>query len=78
MKTVNMHEAKTQLSALVRDLRAGSESEIVIALAGQPAAKLVPIGKPAPRRLGLDRGLIAIAPDFDAVDGQIENLFEGD
>jgi antitoxin (DNA-binding transcriptional repressor) of toxin-antitoxin stability system len=78
MKTVNMHEAKTQLSALVRDLRAGNESEIVIALAGEPAAKLVPVGKPAPRQLGIDRGLITIAPDFDAVDAQIANLFEGD
>lgn len=78
MKTVNMHEAKTQLSALVRDLRSGSESEIVIALAGEPAAKLVPIGKPAPRRLGLDRGLIAVEADFDAVDAQISKLFEGD
>lgn len=77
MKTVNMHEAKTQLSALVRDLRAGSETEIVIALAGEPAAKIVPVGKPAPRRLGLDRGLIVIAPDFDEVDVQIAKLFEG-
>lgn len=78
MKTVNMHEAKTQLSALVRDLRAGNESEIVIALAGKPAAMLVPVGKPAPRRLGLDRGLIAIGPDFDGADAQITKLFEGE
>lgn len=78
MKTVNMHEAKTQLSALVRDLRAGSESEIVIALAGEPAAKLVPVGKASPRQLGVDRGLIEIAPDFDSVDVDITNLFEGE
>lgn len=75
MKTVNMHEAKTHLSALVRDLREGGESEIVIALAGEPAAKLVPIGKPA-RQLGFDRGLIEIAPDFDAADEEIAKLFE--
>jgi prevent-host-death family protein len=78
MKTVNMHDAKTQLSALVRELRDGSESEIIIAVAGEPAAKLVPVGEPAPRRLGLDRGLIAIAPDFGAVDAHVANLFEGD
>lgn len=77
MKTVNMHEAKTQLSALVRDLRSGGESEIVIALAGEPAAKLVPVGTPAPRPLGLDQGLIVIAPDFDDADVQIAKLFEG-
>lgn len=77
MKTVNMHEAKTQLSALVRDVRAGSQAEIVIALAGEPVAKLVPVGKPAARQLGPDRGLIAIAPDFDAVDADIATMFEG-
>ena len=76
MKTVNMHEAKTQLSALVRDVRAGIEPEIVIALAGEPAAKLVPIGKPVARRLGPDRGLITIADDFDGVDAEIATLFE--
>lgn len=76
MKTVNMHEAKTQLSALVREVRAGSEAEIVIALAGEPAAKLVPVGKPAPRQLGPDRGLIAISHDFDLIDSQITALFE--
>lgn len=76
MKTVNMHEAKTQLSALVRSVRAGRESEIVIALGGQPAAKLVPVGKPSPRQLGPDRGLIDISADFDAADAQITKLFE--
>jgi len=30
------------------------------------------------RSLGVDRGLIAIAPDFDEVDAQIAKLFEGD
>ena len=77
MKTVNMHEAKSQLSALVRDVRTGHEAEIVIALAGEPAAKIVPVGKPAPRQLGPDRGLITMAPDFDAVNPEITALFEG-
>lgn len=77
MKTINMHEAKSQLSSLVRDLREGTESEIVIALAGQPAAKLVPAGAPPSRQLGPDRGLITIAPDFDAVNAEIAALFEG-
>ncbi len=76
MKIVNMHEAKTHLSALVRDLRDGAEAEIVIALAGEPAAKLVPVDVPASRQLGPDRGLISIASDFDRVDADITALFE--
>lgn len=77
MKIVNMHEAKSRLSALVRDLRDGTESEIVIALAGKPAAKLVPAGAPRQRPLGIDRGLITIAPDFEAPNEDIADLFEG-
>lgn len=77
MKIVNMHEAKSRLSALVRDLRRGTETEIVIALAGEPAAKLVPAQAPPPRELGMDRGLIFVAPDFDSADDEIADLFEG-
>ena len=77
MKTVSMHEAKSQLSSLVRKLREGTEAEIVIALAGEPVAKLVPAGAPPPRKLGPDRGLITIARDFDAVNTGITSVFEG-
>ncbi|HET6895427.1 MAG TPA: type II toxin-antitoxin system prevent-host-death family antitoxin [Candidatus Baltobacteraceae bacterium] len=77
MKTVNMHEAKSSLSQLVRDVREGAQAEIIIAVAGEPAAKLVPLGRPARRPLGLDRGLISIADDFDAVNSEIAALFEG-
>ncbi len=76
MKTVNMHEAKSQLSALVHAVRTGIEAEIVIASAGTPAAKLVPIGAAPPRDLGQDRGLIRVAPDLDAADREIAALFE--
>jgi len=77
MKRVNMHEAKTNLSGLVREVREGSETEVVICVAGRPAAKIVPItGRPT-RKLGVDRGLISIAPDFDAVNEEITALFEG-
>jgi len=44
MKTVNIHAAKTHLSALVEDAAAGEE--IVIAKAGKPLARLVPLEKP--------------------------------
>ncbi len=77
MKTVNMHEAKSNLSGLVREVREGSEREIIICVAGHAAAKLVPVAE-APRQLGVDRGLITIAPDFDAVNPEIAALFEGE
>ncbi len=65
MKTVNIHQAKTHLSRLVEDVRAGEE--IVIAKAGKPVARLVPLDRPAaPRRPGALKGRVRIAADFDA------------
>ncbi len=77
MKTVNMHDAKTHLSTLVREVREGSEPEIVICLSGQPVAKLVPVADAPGRQLGVDRGRVTIASDFDAVNPNIAALFEG-
>ena len=65
MKTVNMHEAKTHLSRLVEEVEGGAE--VVIARAGKPVARLVPMEPAvAPRRPGLLRGRIVIAGNFDA------------
>ena len=70
-----MHEAKTNLSALVREVREGAE--VVICVSGRPAARLVPVADMPRRQLGVDRGLIAIGPDFDQVNDEIAALFEG-
>jgi len=51
MKSVNVHEAKTQLSKLLE--RAHRGEEIIIAKNGEPWARLVPLAAPAPRRPGL-------------------------
>lgn len=64
MRTVNVHEAKTHLSRLLRQVAAGEE--IVIASAGRPVARLVPITQARPRQLGTDRGVVRVPPDFDA------------
>jgi prevent-host-death family protein len=77
MKSVNMHDAKSNLSGLVREVREGSEREIVICLAGRPVAKLVAVTDAPRRQLGVDRGRIIIAPDFDAVNPEVTALFEG-
>jgi len=63
-KVVNLYEAKSQLSALVEQAAAGEE--IVIAKAGMPRARLVPLQSRVRRRPGGSKGRIWIAPDFDA------------
>jgi prevent-host-death family protein len=63
MTTVNMHEAKTHLSRLVARVEAGEE--ITIARAGRPVARLVAPEEPREIRLGLWKGKISIADDFD-------------
>lgn len=73
--TVNMHEAKTHLSRLVQRVEAGEE--VTISRAGTPVARLVPLDDQPPRRqLGLLRGKIWIADDFDD-DEEIVAQFEG-
>ncbi|HEX7022918.1 MAG TPA: type II toxin-antitoxin system Phd/YefM family antitoxin [Trueperaceae bacterium] len=52
---VNIHEAKTHLSRLLERVKAGEE--IVLAKAGKPYAKLVPLGRP-PRELGFVEGTV--------------------
>jgi prevent-host-death family protein len=71
---VNMHEAKSRLSQLVELVNQGEE--VVIARAGKPAARLVPIETPKKRRKpGRWKGKIWIAPDFDAPMPELEDLF---
>jgi prevent-host-death family protein len=63
-RTVNVHEAKTHLSKLLR--RVANGEEIVIAKAGKPVARLTPyIPRLARRMPGNDAGKVIIAPDFD-------------
>jgi len=77
MQTVNIHEAKTQFSRLVD--AAASGEEIVIAKAGKPAARLVPMERAkVTRRFGGLKGKVRIAEDFDApLPGDIIAAFEG-
>jgi prevent-host-death family protein len=73
---VNVHEAKTHFSRLLDRVAQGEE--IVIAKAGRPVAKLVPIRPSQSRRTpGLARGLIEIRPDFDdPLPWDIQHAFE--
>ena len=61
---VNMHEAKTHFSKLIGKVQEGEE--IVIAKAGKPVAKIIPIPARSQRFLGSAKGQITMADDFDA------------
>jgi prevent-host-death family protein len=61
---VNMHEAKTDLSKLVERALAGED--VVIARAGVPVVRLVPVARQGHRVLGQWRGKVRISEDFDA------------
>jgi prevent-host-death family protein len=77
--TVNLYEAKTQLSKLVE--RAAAGEEIVIAKAGKPMARLVPVEASRPKKLrepGLLKGKVWIAEDFDEWPEDILAAFEAD
>ena len=77
METVNLDEARTNLSRLVE--RAAAGEEIVIAKAGRPLARLVPLARRvAPRPLGFLAGQVSAGPDFDdPLPDDIQVPFEG-
>lgn len=72
---VSVHEAKTHLSRLLRRVAAGEE--VVIARAGTPVARLVPVAGGQDRSFGTDAGRVAIPDDFDApLPGDVLDSFE--
>lgn len=76
-RQVNIHEAKTNLSRLVDEVAEGGR-ELVIAKAGRPVARIVPIGSSPVRKPGVLKGKIRIAPDFDSpLPDDVLNAFEG-
>ncbi|GAA4487833.1 type II toxin-antitoxin system prevent-host-death family antitoxin [Gluconacetobacter asukensis] len=81
MRTVNIHEAKTHLSRLIDEAMKGGEG-FVIAKAGRPMVRVVPMTAPEPqqtRRLGFLTGHVKIPDDFDRMGQQeVVDLFEGE
>lgn len=77
MRVTNVHEAKTHLSRLLDQVSNGEE--VVIGKAGKPIARLVPYQPPKKaRRLGLLRGQIWMAEDFDELPEDILKTFYRD
>jgi prevent-host-death family protein len=79
MKTVNIHEAKTQLSKLIEGASKGEA--FVIAKAGKPVVKVTALSAPSSaqvRRLGFMAGQISVPDDFDQMGKEeIERIFGG-
>ena len=79
MKTVNIHEAKTQLSKLIEEATKGEA--FIIAKAGKPVVKVTALTAPTGaqvRRLGFMAGQISVPDDFDQMGKEeIERIFGG-
>jgi len=79
MQTVNIHEAKTQLSRLIE--QAVNGEPFIIAKAGKPLVKVTSLDSPVGehvKRLGFMSGQIEVPEDFDRMGGrEIEKLFGG-
>lgn len=75
--TIDIHEAKTHLSRLVDEVATGTE--IIIAKAGRPMARLAPLSAPVRRKqLGLLKGKVKVPDDFNApLDDSTSAAFEG-
>ncbi len=78
MATVTLHEAETQLAALME--RAANGEEVIIAKDGSPPMKLQPVqAKPQTSRLGFMKGQFTVPDDFDTMlQGEIEQMFYGE
>jgi prevent-host-death family protein len=77
VQTVNIHNAKTNLSRLVD--RAAKGEPFIIAKAGKPLVKVIPVDQSASaqaRRVGFMIGQFSVPGDFDRMgSGEIEQLF---
>ncbi|PRX95650.1 type II toxin-antitoxin system Phd/YefM family antitoxin [Allonocardiopsis opalescens] len=73
MTTPHYDAAHARLDEILDRVRSGEE--VVIDEAGRPVAKVVPLRRSEPRRLGLLRDRITIADDFDEADPEIERRF---
>lgn len=75
MLSYNVHAAKTNFSKLLAEVARGRE--VVISRAGNPVAVIKPFRPVKPRRLGLAKGRIKVAKDFDVLPQDILDAFLG-
>lgn len=76
MLTVNMLDAKNNLSKLVEQVESGKEPEVVIARNGKPAARLVRFAtKATGKRIGVAKGCFDVPDSIDADNEEVAKLF---
>jgi prevent-host-death family protein len=75
MRTVNMLDAKTNLSRLVEAVESGDESEILIARNGKPVARLTAVKSDVSKRIGVAKGEFEVPDDIDLYNDEIAELF---
>jgi len=78
MMQVNVLEAKTDFSKLIRLIETNREDEIRVARNGRPVVKITAIEKkPVSKRIGVAKGKFTMPDDFDAENEAIAELFLG-
>jgi prevent-host-death family protein len=76
MTTVNIFQAKTQLSKLIEQVETGQEDEIIIARNGRPVARLAPLEpKRKGLRIGIAKGEFEVPDDIDGANPVIARMF---
>lgn len=79
MTQVNMLEAKTELSRLVKMLETNQEEVIYLARNGTAVVQMTLIPKkPVSKRIGVAEGKFKVPDEFDAWDKEVEEMFGGD
>ena len=75
---VNILEAKTNLSNLVRLVESGKEEMVVIARYGKPVVKMVTYcDTPVSKRIGVAKGKLKSPEDLDQYNDEIAAMFGG-
>ena len=75
---VNILEAKTRLSNLVRLIETGEEEQVIIARYGKPVVKMTVYNeKPVSKRIGIAKGKLKTPVDLDRDNAEIEAMFGG-
>ena len=75
---VNILEAKTELSRLIRLVETGKEESVIIARYGKPVVKLTPYTDvPVNKRIGVAKGKLKAPVDLDSHNDEIADLFGG-
>jgi prevent-host-death family protein len=75
---VNVFEAKTDFSKLIRLIESGREESVTVARNGRPVVKIVPYeSTPVSNRIGIAKGKFTVPDDFDAGNEEIAAMLTG-